>query len=84
MTRFWPSGNLITVITNENGSPRHFDWQGQVHLVEMVAKQWRFDMGWWRVRIWRDYFKLTTHSGLLVVIFRDMVTEQWYLQRLYD
>ncbi len=41
-------------------------------------------MDWWRVRIWREYFKLTTGTGLLVVIYRDLLSGAWYLQRLYD
>jgi glycosyltransferase involved in cell wall biosynthesis len=32
----------------------------------------------------RDYYKLVTHTGLLVVIFQDLVTGDWYLERLYD
>ena len=27
---------------------------------------------------------LTTDTGLLVIIFQDLLTKQWYLQRLYD
>jgi hypothetical protein len=41
-------------------------------------------MEWWREGIRRDYFKLTTTTGLLVVIFHDLDTGDWYLQRLYD
>lgn len=84
MTRFWPEGTLIAVVIQASGRPLRFEWQGQVHQVETIARQWRVDVGWWRVRIWRDYFKLTTDSGLLVVIYHELLTQQWYLQRLYD
>ena len=64
--------------------PQAFTWQGQIHQVQQVVKRWRVDQEWWQQRIWREYFKLSTQSGLLVVIYRDLLTGQWYLQRLYD
>jgi hypothetical protein len=35
-------------------------------------------------RVWREYFRLVTVSGLLVDVYRDMAGEGWYLQRVYD
>jgi hypothetical protein len=32
----------------------------------------------------RDYFKLTTTTGLLVIIYHDLIHDAWFLQRLYD
>ncbi|MCB0209356.1 MAG: hypothetical protein KDJ52_08505 [Anaerolineae bacterium] len=52
--------------------------------MQYVAKRWRVDQDWWRGRIWREYFKLTTKTGLLVIIYRDLLTGEWFLQRLYD
>jgi hypothetical protein len=65
-------------------NPTTFTWQGQAHHVQGVAKRWRVDIDWWRGRVWREYFKLTTHTGLLVILCRDVLTGRWYLQRLYD
>jgi len=55
-----------------------------MHTVQQIANRWRIDEGWWEGRIWREYFKLTTASGWLVILYRDMTTGAWYLQRLYD
>ena len=41
-------------------------------------------MGWWRRRVWREYFTLTTHTGLLVLIYHDVRDDSWRLQRVYD
>lgn len=84
MTRLWVSGKLITVTLDEQGCPTAFHWEGQRHPVQKIANQWRVDLDWWRWRIWRDYFKLTTRTGLLVVVYHDLVFDQWFLQRLYD
>ena len=88
MTRLWPAGQPIVVETrNDSGSeqvPSQFTWQGRSHLVTEITKIWRVDMDWWRVRIWRAYFKISTDTGLLVVVYRDLMSEEWFLQRLYD
>lgn len=61
-----------------------FEWKGRRHRVVMVAKSWRMDWGWWRLRLWRHYYKVVTDTGLLVLIYRDLLDEGWYLQQLYD
>ncbi len=84
MTRLWAIGVPITVQRDAMAGPQAFTWQGQIHQVQQVVKRWRVDQEWWQQRIWREYFKLSTQSGLLVIIYRDLLTGQWYLQRLYD
>ena len=64
--------------------PSRFTWQGSAHLVSEITRYWRIDIDWWRERIWRAYFKLRTDTGLLVVIYQDLIEGEWYLQRLYD
>lgn len=84
MTYLWARGEAITVKSDDLATPQVFTWRGQTHQVQTVAKRWRVDLGWWRSRIWREYFKLTTQTGLLVIIYREVLTGDWYLQRLYD
>ena len=84
MTRLWPKGQPSTVMSDGDGMPRSFEWKGYIHLVTGISKRWRVDTGWWRLRIWREYFKLETETGLLVIIYRDLLTDEWYFQRLYD
>ena len=42
------------------------------HVVEQIVDRWRVDAGWWQRRIWREYFQLTTKSGLLLLIYHDV------------
>ena len=84
MTRFWPEGESIAVASDDTEIPRAFTWRGQTHQVQDIAKRWRVDVDWWRGRVWREYFKLTTRTGLLVVLYQNLLTGRWYLQRLYD
>lgn len=84
MTRLWPEGQAIDVVQDPQGAPVSFTWNGQAHRVLELAHRWRVDVEWWRRRSWRAYYKLATDSGLLVVIYQDLLTEEWYLQRHYD
>jgi hypothetical protein len=83
MTRLWPEGDAIAVITTGE-EPDRFTWQAQTHQVIEITRRWRVDVDWWRGRVWRAYYKLNTDTGLLVIVYRDLLTGQWYLQRLYD
>jgi hypothetical protein len=84
VTYLWRRGDPIDVEMDSLHAPLSFVWRGRRHVVERVTGRWRLDGGWWRWRKWREYFKVTTHSGLLVILYHDLVSGTWYLQRLYD
>ena len=84
MSRFWADGVPIAVRCDELATPVAFTWESQRHAVERVIERWRVDEGWWRRRVWREYFQLVTRSGLLVLIYHDVRAGEWRLQRLYD
>ncbi len=84
MTHLWPDGERISVSLDGKGLPDCLTWRGHDHRVQGVANRWSVDEEWWRQRIWREYFKLTTQTGLLMVVYHDLLSGQWYLQRLYD
>lgn len=84
MSRFWPDGVPIVVACDELATPLAFTWQGYRHVVAQVVARWRVDEGWWKRRVWREYFQLVTASGLLVLIYHDVRAGAWRLQRLYD
>lgn len=84
MTRLWPEGVAIAVDCDDEGRPARLRWRGRTHTVTHVARAWQVDLEWWRQRIWRRYFKVSTDTGLLLVIFQDLAGGDWFLQRLYD
>ena len=51
--------------------------------VRGVSDRWRVDEDWWRVPISRTYFTVTTPT-MLLEIFEDLRTGDWYLQRVID
>jgi hypothetical protein len=75
---------LVEVWLNGLSTPARLRWEGRIHPVQVVANHWRVDLGWWRLRVWRDYYKLATTTGLLLIVYHDLVNDKWYLQRVYD
>ena len=65
-------------------SPRGFIWRGASHCIKGVCNRWRIHTNWWqqglpvsalsplKAGIWREYLKLTTDSGLLCLLFRNL------------
>lgn len=83
MSRLWHKPAKIVVILSQD-IPYCFIWQSKQHQILLIAQQWRFDVGWWRVRLWRDYYRVTTDTGLLVLIYHNLLSDTWFLERLYD
>jgi hypothetical protein len=50
--------------------------------VSAVQDRWRLDDEWWRERpISRLYHTLVLEDGTLVVVYRDLLVDEWYMQR---
>lgn len=84
MTYFWPEGEAIIVAANPLATPLHFVWREELHPVAGIIARWRLDEDWWKKRIWREYFKLYTTTGLFVIIYHDLLSGKWCLQHLFD
>lgn len=84
MTHFWADGRALSVACDETGRPSALTWEGIRYRVLRVADRWRVDDEWWAERVWREYYWLTTEFGMLVLVYRDLLTGDWYLQRMYN
>lgn len=84
MTRLWSKGDAIQVWGQSEAAPERLKWREQTHPVAEVTRRWRVRMDWWHEPVWREYFKLTTETGLLLIIYHDLLNGEWYVQRLYD
>ena len=85
MTRLWPQGEPIEA-WGEGMVPQGFVWQNVPHRVLEVGNRWRVHTRWWEPgeTLWREYLKVTTDTGFLCLIYRDLYTDDWFLARLYD
>jgi hypothetical protein len=66
------------VDTDEAGHPRAVAGV----RIETVREEWLLEDGWWNSEpVRRRYFELVLSDGRDVVIFRDLVSGDWYEQR---
>jgi len=49
--------------------------------VESVNETWRIDDEWWRQTISRLYFEAMLEGGKRVVLFKDLITGNWFMQQ---
>ena len=84
MTRLWPDGVPIQVVSGVEGLPQAFTWRNRRCTVADIALRWRVRADWWSDEAWREYFKLTTAEGQLFTLYRDLRTGAWFCARLYD
>ena len=85
MTRLWPEGETIHV-WGAAGLPEGFTWRGTPHKIDQVCNRWRVHTRGWEPGevVYREYFKVATESGYLCLIYHDLLSEAWFLSRLYD
>jgi hypothetical protein len=48
--------------------------------VECVNEIWRIDDEWWRKQISRLYFEVMLEGGKRIVLFNDLMTNEWFMQ----
>jgi hypothetical protein len=66
---------------DETGAPAALAWDGERRVVEVVSETWRLDDEWWRAPIHRRYAEVVLEGGRRVVVFEDLVTGEWRMQR---
>ena len=76
----------IQVDVDAAGRPLRFVWRGQPYRIRQIVSRWQEHTDWWQDEspIWRDYVRVDTGEGILLVIYQDLVTGQWCLERIYD
>jgi len=85
VSRLWPEGQAVSVWGDE-GTPTRFAWHGAFHSVLETCNRWRIHTRWWEPgqAVWREYVKVTTDTGLLCLLYRDLPSAGWFLARVYD
>jgi len=72
----------IQVEVDDKGRPAALIWQRREPVREVINRWW-VDDDWWRVPISRMYWVVATPT-MLLEIYEDLRTGEWYLQRVID
>ena len=54
---------------------------GNEKRVESLGENWRMDDEWWRQPIVRRYVEVVLEGGGRVVLFEDLITGEWWMQK---
>jgi hypothetical protein len=71
----------VTVTPNSKGMPLSLVYKGQRRKIASVHEHWRIADGWWGDEVRRDYFRIETSHGPVFDIYRDRISDRWYLTK---
>jgi hypothetical protein len=81
---FWADPPALPVHT-QDGRPMGFTWQGVPRRIARVGQHWRVHTAWWEAReVWRDYWQVATDDAYLCVLYHDLLTGRWHLERVLE
>jgi nucleotidyltransferase/DNA polymerase involved in DNA repair len=76
-----PAPRPVQVTTDRHGMPQALVWRDRIREVRLIYETWRERRRWWGRPVERDYFRLETGDGLVRVVFREVRTDRWLLER---
>ena len=76
-----PLPKPIKVTLNADRTPATLEWGGKTRSVSQVYEVWRERRSWWGLPVDRDYYRIETSRGASHVVFRQIGTNQWMLDR---
>ena len=82
MTRVMRPAVALRVCEGATGIPESIELFGVVSEVQVVER-WRISERWWPQPIDREYLRVTG-PGWLALIFHDLLSGGWFLERIYD
>jgi hypothetical protein len=74
----------LRVTTNIEGTPLTINRNGKAERVTRIYQRWHASEQSYEQEILKNYFRVRTSKGLIYDIYRDAVSNLWYLGRIYD
>jgi hypothetical protein len=65
------------------GVPVSLTRNGYRERVTAIYERWRLADEWWGKKVERDYFRVRTTTAVCD-IYRDSVSNRWYLDKIHD
>lgn len=71
----------VSVAADDGGTPKAVTIDEVSRAVVSVRERWRVDDEWWRRPISREYVEVVLDDGRRLVLFRDLLTGEWFRQQ---
>ena len=82
MTRLLTPAAAIDVTLGPGGAPI-FITGAHSGSIDPIAR-WKVETSWWTRPVVREYWKALLNNNLLCELYRDVSTNEWFLERVYD
>jgi len=82
MTRLLTPAAAIDVTLGAGGAPI-FITGAYSGSIDPIAR-WKVETSWWTRPVVREYWKALLNNNLLCELYRDVSTNEWFLERVYD
>ena len=83
MTRLFEPPLAIGVELSTGGEPTRI-CEGPLAGRLVPHSRWLVDVDWWLRPVSRECWRVELGGQLLVEIFRDLQSDAWFLERVYD
>ncbi|TMC52580.1 MAG: hypothetical protein E6J20_11665 [Chloroflexi bacterium] len=82
MTRLLSPPTAIDVTIDHGGAPIAISGAFNGSIVPIT--RWKVETSWWTRPVVREYWKALLNNNLLCELYRDVSTNEWFLERVYD
>jgi len=84
MAKLLEKPEALKVTTNIEGTPLTIARNGRAERVTRIYQHWHVSEQLSAQEILEDYFRVRTSKGFICDIYRDAISNIWYLSRIYD
>ena len=84
MAKLLEKPEALRVTANIEGTPLTISRNGKAERVTRIYQQWRVSEQLFEQENLKSYFKIRTGKGLIYDIFRDTVSNSWFLGRVCE
>jgi hypothetical protein len=74
----------LRVTANIEGTPLTVTRNGKAERVTRIYQQWQVSEQLFEQEILKNYFRVRTSKDVIYDIYRDTVSNSWYLGRVHD
>jgi hypothetical protein len=82
VTRLLSPPTAVDVTRGPGGEPT-FITGAYSGSIDPIAR-WKVETSWWTRPVVREYWKALLNNNLLCELYRDVSTNEWFLERIYD
>ena len=82
MTRLLSPPTALEVTLDHGGAPIAISG-AYIGSIEPIAR-WKVEGSWWNKPVVRKYWKAVLNNNLLCELYRDVSTNEWFIERVYD